>query len=94
MVFAMKRDLEIFRGSGAVAALEAATIRALLESQGIPVCGGRMSIVVAAKDYARACQLVSAAFGTGAAPSKATNKPKRGPVAKPAAKMVKRVGAA
>ena len=62
MVLAMKRDLEIFSGAGAMAALEAATIRALLEGKGIPVRGGRMSIVVAAKDYQRARQLVAAAF--------------------------------
>jgi hypothetical protein len=58
----MKRDLEIFRGAGAMAALEAATIRALLEGAGIPVGGVRMSIVVAAKHYQRARQLVAAAF--------------------------------
>ena len=62
MVLAMKRDLEIFRGAGALAALEAATIRAFLEGAGIPVRGGRMSIVVAAKDDQRARQLVATAF--------------------------------
>ena len=62
MVLAMKRDFEIFRGAGAMAALEAVAIRTLLEGEGIPVGGGRMSIVVAAKDYQRARQLVAAAF--------------------------------
>ena len=73
---AMKRDLEIFRGAGAMAALEAAAIRALLEGAGIPVCGGRMSIVVAAKHYQRARQLVAAAFPAAADAQGEANAPR------------------
>jgi hypothetical protein len=62
MVLAMKKDLEIFRGAGAQAVVEATTIRALLQGEGIPTSGGPTSIVVAAKHYERASQLIAAGF--------------------------------
>ena len=45
-----------------MAALEAATIRAVLDQAGIPHHGGRMRVLVAAADRVRARSLVTEAF--------------------------------
>jgi len=66
MVFGMSGDYEIFRGAGAMAALEAATIRAVLDEAGIPHHGGRMRVLVAARDRVRASRLVTEAFAQAA----------------------------
>jgi hypothetical protein len=63
MVSGMKKDIEIFRGAGAMAALEAVIIRAVLAAEGIPSRGGRMKVIVAARHYLRASELIAAAFG-------------------------------
>ncbi len=66
MVFGMNGDYELFRGAGAMAALEAATIRAVLDEAGIPHQGGRMRVLVAAGDRVRAGKLVREAFAEAA----------------------------
>ena len=49
-----------------MAALEAATIRAVLDGAGIPHQGGRMRVLVAAADRVRAGRLVTEAFAQAA----------------------------
>jgi len=61
----MNQDIEIFRGAGALAALEAEAIRALLRWEGIPSRGGRLCVKVSVGDYERARELVSLAMRTG-----------------------------
>ena len=60
----MSGEIEIFRGAGAVAALDQALVRAILNESGIPNRLDRGSVLIPAHEEARAGAAIKAAFAS------------------------------